>query len=373
MSAPAVTVIMPVHNGARFIARAIESIRQQTFSDWELIVIDDGSTDATPDILSSLHDPRIVVVRQQKSGVSVARNSGLQMASGRYVAWLDADDFYLPTALSNLSDYLEEHPEVDVVFSDGYFCDEDDRPLLRLSEHRPALYTGKILEPLVLTASVISGIICTMTRRVVLDSWQIRFDTGLAIGEDWDFWIEVARHAEFGYVDQQTCAYRIHATNSTRTSGQNKRIEDLWRARRKILEANWFQELSLATRRRFLYDVLVGLLSGRPEWQSAVLSSAPFLGLPACLRAELLRLIATDYLLRYTAISFSRACLVQAQQTWPADAKGRVILWLVRLQPLSATVVLRFWKVLRDVVVALRSVGCPGPRPVPAGLASLSD
>lgn len=373
MSVPTVSVIMPVHNGARFVARAIASIAAQTCSEWELVVIDDGSTDSTPNILASLHDPRIHVITQIRRGASAARNEGLRRAHGRYVAWLDADDFYTPTALADLSGYLDEHPEVDAVFSDGFFCDENETPLMRLSEHRPGIYTGNILEPLLLTPSIISGIICTMTRRALIVQRELRFDPDLGIGEDWDFWIQVARYARFDYVDCLTCAYRIHQTNSTRTSGRSRRVDDLVRCRMKVLNADWFKDLSLPTRRRFFCDLLVGLLSGKPERQVTILDSVPFRVLPPCTRAEILRLVGTDCVARHTETAFARRCLQQAQETWPMDMKGRAILLLLMVSPPVATLVLQGWKALRSVYLASRGIGRSRPKPVPAALGPLSD
>ena len=196
---PKVSVIMPVYNGARFVAEAIESVLAQTWQDWELTIIDDGSTDSTPSILKAFSDPRIIIIRQENRGEGAARNVGLDTAMGEYVAFLDADDLYLSNALADLVAYLDVHPQVDAVFSDGYLCDEGGKPLMRLSEHRPGVYTDNILEPLVLSPSVISGIICTMARCSIIEHYGVRFDESLVIGPDWDFLIQLARHARFGF------------------------------------------------------------------------------------------------------------------------------------------------------------------------------
>src|SRR5215217_3780270 len=130
---PKVTVITPVYNGERYIEGAIASLLAQSFQDWELVIIDDGSSDSTPQILEKLADPRIRVFRQENAGEANARNVGLDQATGEYISFLDADDLYLPTALEDLSSFLDSHPEFDVIYSDGQICDDQDHPLMRLS------------------------------------------------------------------------------------------------------------------------------------------------------------------------------------------------------------------------------------------------
>jgi glycosyltransferase involved in cell wall biosynthesis len=122
---PTVSVIMPVYNGERFLRTAIDSVLAQTLRDWELIVIDDASTDSTPDILASYCDPRIRILRNEKnSKQAFCLNRGIASASGRYIATLDADDVSLPSRLEKQVDYLEAHPDVTLVASAAHFVDE---------------------------------------------------------------------------------------------------------------------------------------------------------------------------------------------------------------------------------------------------------
>src|SRR5678816_1429776 len=103
---PKVSVITPVYNGQSYIDTAINGLLSQTLQDWELIVVDDGSTDSTPQILEKFTDQRIRIIKQQNGGEARARNVGLHNVTGEYVAFLDADDFYFPTALEELSAFL---------------------------------------------------------------------------------------------------------------------------------------------------------------------------------------------------------------------------------------------------------------------------
>lgn len=117
MTAPTITVLLPVYNAERTVRAAIESILTQTEPDFELLVVDDGSTDGTPAILEALaaSDPRMRLVRQANAGIASALNAGLALARGRYVARMDADDLSLPTRLERQRATLDAHPEVGLV------------------------------------------------------------------------------------------------------------------------------------------------------------------------------------------------------------------------------------------------------------------
>src|SRR5689334_11102780 len=114
---PRVTVVTPVYNGAAFLREAIDSILQQTFTDFEYLIIDDGSTDATPDLLreAARVDGRIRVVTREAAGVAVARNTGLSLARADLIAHQDADDLSLPDRLARQVAFLDAHPEVVMV------------------------------------------------------------------------------------------------------------------------------------------------------------------------------------------------------------------------------------------------------------------
>ena len=237
-----VSVIMPVYNAEAFVAEAIDSVLAQTYPRWELIVIDDGSTDASPEVLNRYTDPRIVTIRQQNKGEGGARNTGLDRARGEYIGFLDADDVFLPTALTNLVGYLRQHDEVDVAIADGYYCDEVLRPLRRLSECRPRIYEGMILEPLLLSPLVVSVPVCMMARKSSIDASQVRFDETLRYGVDWDFWIQLARQARYGSLPELTGLYRLHPKSMTRSATQSALYEKLVPGRLKAMNAAWFDE-----------------------------------------------------------------------------------------------------------------------------------
>ncbi|CAG0937500.1 Putative glycosyltransferase EpsH [Thermoflexales bacterium] len=366
---PLISVIMPVYNGARFLKKTLASLLAQTCGDWELIVIDDGSTDGTPELLAKYDDPRFVKIRKENGGEAQTRNVGLRQAKGEFIAFLDADDLYLPTALADMSAFLAAQPEYDALFSDGYLCDENERILSRLTEHRSGIYTGNILEALVLTADVLTVPVCTLTRRAVIQQHQVEFDEQLVIGPDWDFWIRLARYARFGYLDKPTCLYRVHLTNITRTSGAQKRQKDLVYGRLKVLNAEWFPELSLPTRQKFFYALLNDLLSNQAAQQQEIFNHPNFQALPAPDRASLLRQVGTYQLLNRIAPDFALQCLRHAVELNPADRKSRFLLTAQRMAGLSATIaLLRLWQRVHLWGQRLRSIGQRRARPVPSSL-----
>jgi glycosyltransferase involved in cell wall biosynthesis len=112
---PRISIILPAYNRADTITRAIRSAQAQTFSDWELIVIDDGSTDNTAEVLAGLEDSRIVVIRQPNGGMTVARNTGILAARGEYIAFLDSDDEFLPLHLELCTAFLDAFPQEAIV------------------------------------------------------------------------------------------------------------------------------------------------------------------------------------------------------------------------------------------------------------------
>jgi len=369
---PRVTVIIPVYNGQRFVKTAIDSVLAQTLGDWELIVVDDGSTDATPQILAQYRDPRIATIRKENGGESSARNAGLDRAMGEYVAFLDADDLYLPNALADLSRFLDDHREYDVVYSDGRVCDEDGRDLTRLSNVRLGLYTGDVLERL-LTTNLIITQGCTCTRRSVVEENNIRFDENMVIGPDGDFWIQVARFARFGYLDALTCVYRVHQTSIQRTSGQTRRNRDLVYARMKRLNSDWFQQVSVPTRRQFFYRFLVELLADQPAQQKAILEGEQLRDLPPRLQAELWRHVGVDHLLRRSDRAFAMDCLREAARLCPADRRNQGLLWISHLGDTALYSVLRLWRALHRFGKRLRSSGRPRPVPMPGALGPGAD
>jgi len=342
-SLPKVSVIMPVYNGASFLEKAINSLLAQSFQDWELVVVDDGSTDATPKILEGYDDARIKIIRQVNGGEANARNTGLGQVRGKYVAFLDADDEYLPNALDELSKFLDDNPRYGVVFSDGYICDQEDRQLMRLTEIRSGIFTGNVLDAVVMSPSVLTVPVCSMTRRSGIQQFAVKFDELIVIGPDWDFWIRLAVHVEFGYLDRLTCKYRVHTNNITRTTASEKRKQDKIYRRMKILNSDWFSSLALATKESFFLDLLINTLSGDVEKQKIVLSNAHFQKLPASIKSALWRSAGIDMVRSGHELELVRSCFQEALNLDPGNFRSRLLLWTVGLGRLYVMGLIKLW------------------------------
>ncbi len=121
---PPVTVLLPVYNAGNYVAEAIQSVLQQDFSNFELLIINDGSTDSSASVIAQFHDPRIRVIHQENKGLVATLNRGLDLAKGRYIARFDADDVCYPHRLGLQFSFLEEHPDYVLVGSEADYMDE---------------------------------------------------------------------------------------------------------------------------------------------------------------------------------------------------------------------------------------------------------
>ena len=218
-----VSVIVPVYNGARFIEQTISSILQQDgSSEIEIIVVNDGSTDDTSDIARSFGAP-VRVIDQANSGVSRARNRGLAECRGEFIAFVDHDDFWQPNKLANQLAAFAEHPQVDVVFSGfvwwrpdavngAYPRPEDftnEAAALGMDDELSGwIYHQMLLDSWVLTSTAVAR------TKVVVDAGG--FDESLPMGEDWDFWMRIARESQFLKLKEKTTLYRQHGKQATR-------------------------------------------------------------------------------------------------------------------------------------------------------------
>jgi len=136
-----VSVVLPVHNGARYVAASIESVLQQTYRDLELILVDDGSIDDTPRVLDSYrHDPRVRIIRQTNQKLPAALNTGFAQSKGEYRTWTSDDNVMLPDMLQELVKFLEHQADVEMVYADQELIDEEGEPLLR-SDYCPGYQT----------------------------------------------------------------------------------------------------------------------------------------------------------------------------------------------------------------------------------------
>lgn len=143
---PLITVLMPVYNGEKYLREAIDSILSQSHADFEFLIVNDGSTDTSEEIIRSYHDPRIRLINQKNGGVSAALNTGLQHAAGRFIARMDADDISHTNRLQTQLAFMNEHPAYVMIGSDVNYIDEDGLFLFR---YHAAAHTNEEVNSLI--------------------------------------------------------------------------------------------------------------------------------------------------------------------------------------------------------------------------------
>jgi glycosyltransferase involved in cell wall biosynthesis len=243
-----ISVIMPAFNSGRYIATSIESARAQSLRDWELIVVDDGSTDDTGSIADgyAAEDTRVRVIHQSNAGIAAARNSGLceMNASSAYVAFLDSDDVWESGTLATLVRLLNENPGAIGAHGILRYVDAEGKPILvdgagttprrrrRIDGWR--LRKAKVTEPTTFDTLAYADCIPTcslLIRRKAIEKVGM-FDPAIEVVDDWDMWLRLALHGDFLFVNEVMYAYRLHDTNVTRDS--DRKNEAFYNVRRKI-------------------------------------------------------------------------------------------------------------------------------------------
>ena len=198
-AAPAVSILTPAFDVARFVGATVDSALAQTSPDWEMVVVDDGSVDGTAAAVAARKDPRIRLIRQANAGVSAARSRAMEAARGRAVLFLDADDWLAPDALARLSAALAASPDAVGAYGAYAFVAEDaapgDPPLRRKSGPFPA---GDILERLVVQNLFANGGHLLVRREAVDRAGP--FLSHVRYGEDWEYWIRLALQGPFAVV-----------------------------------------------------------------------------------------------------------------------------------------------------------------------------
>lgn len=215
---PEVTVLMPVYNGEKYLCETIESILGQSFTDFEFLIIDDGSKDKSAEIIFSFDDPRIRYVKNETNkGLPTTLNIGIDLARGEYIARMDADDISLPERLHEQVSFMRSHPEIAVCGAwirtigrtkssiNKYFTDSEE---IRAS----LLFNTSLAHPSV------------MIRKSMLTSNNLRYDPADLHFEDYDLWVRLCNYGKLANIPKVVLLYRVHASSVSRThSGVQKK------------------------------------------------------------------------------------------------------------------------------------------------------
>ncbi|NUN65843.1 glycosyltransferase [Pseudanabaena biceps] len=219
---PKVTVLMPVYNGDKYINEAIDSILNQTFTDFELLIIDDGSTDKSLEIIKSYPDPRIRLIRNLVNlGISKSLNIGLAESLGDYVARMDSDDISLPNRLQKQIEFLNQNPDVIVLGSYIEFIDTHGNKLENLDylskyplSHKAIIYAMLYCNPLAHPSVAFKRLeVLKLGGYRVLKEWES------VSTEDYDLWLRLAsQNYKFANLSDRLIKYRIHSDSLTQVA-----------------------------------------------------------------------------------------------------------------------------------------------------------
>lgn len=321
---PKVSVVIPLYQTERYIGAAVSSVLAQTFGDFEVIVVDDGSSDRGPQLARATGDARVRVVSQENRGLAGARNTGIREAKGRYVGLLDADDLWHPGKLEALVARLDAEPDAGIAFCASRFVDDDGNPIGLIQ--RPQRRTSAAHD--VFCRNPVGNGSAPVIRRETLDEIAFDdarfgrtcwFDESFRQSEDIECWTRIAALTKwrFVFVDAVLTDYRV---NSTGLSANTERQLETWRRfRAKVagyapdLEAR-YGDLAEAYQLRYLARRAVRAKAGWPAL--AMIAKATALS-PRLLLEEPAR----------TTTTFAAAGLLCAL---PPAVFGRLEAWAIR-------------------------------------------
>lgn len=219
---PEISVVMPVYNTKEaFFRCAIDSILQQTYTDFELLIIDDCSEAYIGEIVAGYHDDRIKYFRFEKNaGAAVARNCGLDQARGKYIAFLDADDIALPDRLAVQHEFLEQHPEIGCL---GTVFDILKGRRIKKSRGKSPLKHDEIVDFLLFEGCLLCQS-SVMIRKSVLNQHHVRYNPDYIVAQDYVFWLDLIGKTRFEILNTALVVYRFHEGNISHKKQKLQRI-----------------------------------------------------------------------------------------------------------------------------------------------------
>jgi glycosyltransferase involved in cell wall biosynthesis len=212
---PKVSVVIPAYNRADLIGETLDSVLAQTFRDFEIVVVDDGSTDGTPAVLARYTDHNVRVIRQENQGEGAARNTGIGAARGDYIALVDSDDLWVPVKLERQMTVLNQRPNLMWVYSDAFVFDSNTGKRLFSFSERGCQYAGDVARELLLRDFIASPT-PVIHRSVFQELGMFNYDHR---DSDWDMWLRIAAKYPVGLVPEALAGYRLHSGSISQKSG----------------------------------------------------------------------------------------------------------------------------------------------------------
>jgi glycosyltransferase involved in cell wall biosynthesis len=212
---PTVSVIINTYNSSHFLVKAVESVLAQTYQNFELIVVDDGSTDDTKEAIAPYLD-RLTYIYQENKKYSAAKNTGIRASSGTYIAFMDSDDIWMPEKLTRQVTILEQHPEAALTYCQAVYIDPEGQQI----SFRGKKYCNPVGEDLVIAdmrkelflTTVVAPGSTMLVRRWAVEKAGL-FDETHIHGEDWELWLRIAPLGLFAYSPEALSQYRVYGWN----------------------------------------------------------------------------------------------------------------------------------------------------------------
>lgn len=219
---PRVSILLTCYNHIKYLPAALEGIRSQTFQDFEIIAIDDGSTDGTREWLAENAKDCRVIFNEKNLGTYGTLNEALRYASGQYIAILNDDDLWAPRKLEAQLELFDKHPEVGLVHTNGDFIDGEDKPIegKPLGFWFPTFETGDILWDLFYENKIIAS--AALAKRECFEKLG-DFNKKYFGSGDWEMWFRIAQQYQVGCVDEPLTFYRVHGANASH------KLEKIWK------------------------------------------------------------------------------------------------------------------------------------------------
>jgi len=218
---PLVSVVMAVYNGEPFVRKTIESVLLQTYSNFEFIIINDGSKDSSLDTIASFKDPRIRCISRKNKGLTPSLNEGLRAAQGTYIARIDADDIALPSRLETQVAFLETHPHIGLLGTWAYIIDENGNkkgmytlPHAHKKIQRMMFWHNPFIHPSV------------MFPRAILDTVGF-YNENFRYAQDYEYWSRIIKKYEVANLGEPLLLYRVFSESMTRAKKNAMRWEGI--------------------------------------------------------------------------------------------------------------------------------------------------
>ena len=207
---PCCSIIIPAYNAIKYLPDTLESVLKQTFTDFEILIINDGSSDNVVEWFTNITDPGIKLISQSNQGVSAARNTGIAEAKGEYIAFLDADDLWSPTKLEKQLQCFANNPSLGLVHTAMTLVDEKGNSLGRTFTSN---VEGDALKLLLENNTIVTSSV--IVRRNCLTTVG-EFNINLNSSEDWELWVRIASRYPIGLIKEPLVFYRQHPENTTK-------------------------------------------------------------------------------------------------------------------------------------------------------------